>query len=371
MPERRWSVPADFGPVAVVGGGSGIGRALAVRLSTVGVDTYVLGRRADALAETVALAPPDGGRLEAIACDGRDPEDVERAFSAIESASGPARGLAQCAIEMNYVPARDLTFETFRAAVAATLDLTFNVVHRWSSALLGSRRGGSAVLLTSCMAANGTPGIAHSSAGKSGMESFAKSVAREWAADGLRVNVVGPGFFPTPKSAEFWERPASRPVRDLVAMGRLGRLEEVVEPIVFLLSGAASYVTGQVLSVDGGFSLTPYGHWHYREMEIFVEHLGLTPLQAISCGTRNGAVALGQEGEPGTIEPERRADVLVIAGDPTRDVAALGDKRRFRHLYVRGRAVDLDRPWPERTPLPGERVSAWSAVPLTWELVHP
>jgi imidazolonepropionase-like amidohydrolase len=57
---------------------------------------------------------------------------------------------------------------------------------------------------------------------------------------------------------------------------------------------------------ESGFSLTPYGHWHYREMEIFVEHLGLTPLQAITCGTRNGAIALGQVGEVGTLEAGRR-----------------------------------------------------------------
>jgi imidazolonepropionase-like amidohydrolase len=122
---------------------------------------------------------------------------------------------------------------------------------------------------------------------------------------------------------------------------------------------------------ESGFSLTPYGHWHFREMEIFVDHLGLTPLQAISCCTRDGAIGVGQVGEVGIIKAGLRADVLVLDGDPSRDVSILGDKRRFRHLWCRGREVDLTRPWPERTPLGGERVNAWSTAPLTWDVVNP
>ncbi len=120
---------------------------------------------------------------------------------------------------------------------------------------------------------------------------------------------------------------------------------------------------------ESGFSITPYGHWHAREMEVFVEHLGLTPLQAITCCTSTNAIALGEQGEVGTIEPGRRADILVLEGDPSLDVSILGDKSRFRHLLCRGRQVDLT-PVPERTPLPSEKAAAWSAVSLTWELAH-
>jgi len=121
---------------------------------------------------------------------------------------------------------------------------------------------------------------------------------------------------------------------------------------------------------ESGFSITPYGHWHHREMEVFVEQLGMTPLQAIMCCTKNGAIAMGEVGEVGTIEPGLRADVLVLDGDPLADIGVLGDHSRFRHLLLRGMPVDLSRPWPERRPVPGERVVSWSAVPLTWDLVH-
>ena len=122
---------------------------------------------------------------------------------------------------------------------------------------------------------------------------------------------------------------------------------------------------------ESGFSLTPYGHWHARELEVLVDALGLTPLEAISCATRNGAIALRRPLDSiGVIAPEAAADVLVVDGDPATDVTVLGDRRRLRHVFSRGRPVDLDRPWPERAPLPGEKVGLWSARPLTWDLVH-
>jgi imidazolonepropionase-like amidohydrolase len=121
---------------------------------------------------------------------------------------------------------------------------------------------------------------------------------------------------------------------------------------------------------ESGFSITPYGSWHAREMEVFVEHLGLSPLEAITCATSTNAGALGQAGETGVLRAGARADVLVVDGDPTSDITILGDKRRFRHLLCRGAEVDLT-PLPERRRLAGEQVSAWSAIPLTWDLVNP
>ncbi|HBX76899.1 MAG TPA: hypothetical protein DEG43_04575 [Acidimicrobiaceae bacterium] len=122
---------------------------------------------------------------------------------------------------------------------------------------------------------------------------------------------------------------------------------------------------------ESGFALTPYGHWHAREMELFVSELGLSPLEAIACGTRNGAAALRLEGEVGTIQEGQLADLIVIDGDPSADVSILGDRSRLRHVIARGRQVNLDRPWPERAPLAGERVGNWSQIPLTWEMAHP
>lgn len=123
---------------------------------------------------------------------------------------------------------------------------------------------------------------------------------------------------------------------------------------------------------ESGFSLTPYGHWHAREAELFVHHLGLSPLEAISCATRNGALALRMpEGSVGVVAEGAVADLLALDGDPSTDIAVLGDRRRLRHVISRGRPVDLERPWPQRSPLRGERPGMWSTEPLTSERSDP
>lgn len=122
---------------------------------------------------------------------------------------------------------------------------------------------------------------------------------------------------------------------------------------------------------ESGFVLTPYGHWHAREMELLVEHLGLSPLEAIRCGTANGAIAMRLEGRLGRVATGYLADLLVVDGDPSLDVSILGDRRNLREVISRGRRVDLDRPWPQRRPIAGERVGNWATQTLTWDLVNP
>ncbi len=116
---------------------------------------------------------------------------------------------------------------------------------------------------------------------------------------------------------------------------------------------------------ESGFALTPYGHWHGREMEVLVDALGLSPLEAITCATRNNAIAMRAEGELGTVEAGCRADVIVVDGDPLADIRVLNDRTRLTAVISRGRAVDLDRPWPEWTPVRGWKVGAWAERSLT------
>lgn len=118
---------------------------------------------------------------------------------------------------------------------------------------------------------------------------------------------------------------------------------------------------------ESGFALTPYGHWHAREMEVFVEELGLTPVEAIACATRNGAIAMRMEDELGVVAEGYRADVLVVDADPSRDVTVLQDRRNLRAVICRGEPVDLGRPWPDRRRIPGEKVGNWAAEILTYD----
>jgi imidazolonepropionase-like amidohydrolase len=118
---------------------------------------------------------------------------------------------------------------------------------------------------------------------------------------------------------------------------------------------------------ESGFALTPYGHWHAREIEVFVNELGLSPVEAISCATRSGAIAMRMEGELGVVAEGARADVLVVDGDPAVDVTVLQDRSRLHAVISRGSLVDMDQPWPERRSIAGEKVGNWAAEILTYE----
>jgi imidazolonepropionase-like amidohydrolase len=109
---------------------------------------------------------------------------------------------------------------------------------------------------------------------------------------------------------------------------------------------------------ESGFSITPYGDWHHRELEVFVRDLGLTPLQAIQCATQANAFALRLKGRVGEVRPGMLADLLVIDGDPSQDIAVLGDKERLKQVFLGGREVDLTPAPPRRDP-PGWRVSTY------------
>ena len=121
---------------------------------------------------------------------------------------------------------------------------------------------------------------------------------------------------------------------------------------------------------ESGFALTPYGHWHAREMEVFVAELGLTPLEAITCATRNNAFAMRLDGRLGVVAPGYLADVLVVDGDPSVDVRIMQDRSRLRAVISRGHPVDLTAPWPTRERIAGEKVANWAADTLTYDRAY-
>jgi imidazolonepropionase-like amidohydrolase len=121
---------------------------------------------------------------------------------------------------------------------------------------------------------------------------------------------------------------------------------------------------------ESGFSITPYGEWHYRELEVFVRDLGLTPLQAIKAATSDNAVALRLEGQTGAIEIGRLADIIVVDGDPVADVTVLGEIERIKQVYVGGVAQPTGPITPDRQDPPGWRVSHYGDRILNYGFVH-
>jgi imidazolonepropionase-like amidohydrolase len=119
---------------------------------------------------------------------------------------------------------------------------------------------------------------------------------------------------------------------------------------------------------ETGFAVTPVGEWHARELEMFVQYVGLSELDAITCGTRNGAFAMRMEGEVGTLQEGWLADLLVIDGDPLADIRILQRKDAISEVISRGRRIDLTTPIPERKVNPGEQVRFLASCPLTQSL---
>lgn len=119
---------------------------------------------------------------------------------------------------------------------------------------------------------------------------------------------------------------------------------------------------------ESGFSVTPYGDWHYRELEVFVKYLGLTPLQAIQCATEYGALCLRMKDKVGTVQPGRLADLLVVKADPSRDVTVLGDRRNLHAVMLGGRFIDLGRQDLPRTNMPDWRCHDFGEI-LTQDIV--
>ena len=121
---------------------------------------------------------------------------------------------------------------------------------------------------------------------------------------------------------------------------------------------------------ESGFSVTPYGEWHYREMGIYVEHLGLSPLEAIACGTEAGAGIFGLEGKLGRIEPGYIADLVLVAGDLVQNLDLLGQKSNIKAVFKGGKKIDLSIPLPENWSIPGWRTGQFSGENLTYALAN-
>jgi imidazolonepropionase-like amidohydrolase len=110
---------------------------------------------------------------------------------------------------------------------------------------------------------------------------------------------------------------------------------------------------------ETGFSVTPYGDWHYKELEVFVDKLGLTPLEAITCGTKNASQAMRRD-DLGVIAEGNIADLIIISEDPSKDVSRLGNKDLIEKVFLNGKEVDLT-PAPKRINDPsGWRISSYS-----------
>jgi len=247
-------VKALAGRVAVVTGASrGIGRAVAMELAVQGAKVVVNFERNEAAAgTTVATITEVGGDALAMRFDVSDPEAVDAALKQVVSSAGGIHILvnnAGVAVNTLTLGAKDADF---RRALDVNLGGTFNCTRAALRSLMRAPGGGRIVNITSVLGEGGSAGQAPYVAAKAGIIGLTKSWAREYASRGLTVNAVSPGVIETDMTAA--EMPPSRreEVLKTIPLGRIGAPADVAHAVAFLAGPAASYITGQVVRVNGG-----------------------------------------------------------------------------------------------------------------------
>jgi citronellol/citronellal dehydrogenase len=237
--------------IVVTGGGSGIGRCTAHELAALGAHVVLIGRKLDKLYETAGEITVDGGRATFHACDIRDEEAVKDVVQAIVVAHGQIDGLVNNAGGQYITPVEQISAKGWDAVVATNLTGGFLMARECYLQSM-QQRGGAIVNIVADIWGS-MPGMAHSGAARAGMVSFTETAALEWARSGVRVNAVAPGYIASSGMDHYPPEAADmlREMRATVPAGRFGNEAETSAAIAFLLSPAASFISGSVLRVDG------------------------------------------------------------------------------------------------------------------------
>jgi NAD(P)-dependent dehydrogenase (short-subunit alcohol dehydrogenase family) len=259
------------GRVAIVtGGGSGMGRGMALEFARLGASVVVAGRRPEPLEETIALVEDGGGSAAAQPTDVREPEQVDALVAAAVARFGRVDVLVNNAAGNFVVKAEDLSPNGWRAVVSIVLDGGFLCTRAAGRRMIEQGEGGAIVSVLASYAWMGGPGTVHSAAAKAGLLAMTRTLAVEWTPYRIRVNTITPGPTDTEGAgAALWPTEEDRErVAATVPLGRLATVEEVAWWTTALCSRYADYVTGENLTLDGG---------HWLEQEGYLPALNSSP----------------------------------------------------------------------------------------------
>lgn len=237
--------------IVVTGGGSGIGRCTAHELASLGAHVVLVGRKLEKLQTVAEEIVVDGGYASFHAADIRDEAAVQALVTAIVITHGRIHGLVNNAGGQYISPLEKISAKGWQAVIDTNLTGGF-LVARECFVQSMQAHGGSVVNIVADMWGS-MPGMGHSGAARAGMVSFTETAALEWAKSGVRVNAVAPGYIASSGMDHYPPEagPMLREMRETVPLGRFGNEAETSAAIAFLLSPAASFISGSVLRVDG------------------------------------------------------------------------------------------------------------------------
>ena len=250
--------------VLVTGGGTGLGRAMAMRFASLGAKVTINGRREEPLTGTVKDIRDAGGTAEGIQCNIREAESVEACISEAENRQGAITKLVNNAAGNFLAPTEQLSPNGFDAVVKTNLYGSFYTTQACGRRWIERKTKGVVMSITTVYAEYGSAFLIPSAVSKAGISSLTKSLAAEWGYYGIRLNAIAPGPFPTEGA---WSRLMASPefgkkMVDLIPLRRVGEHSELCDLAVFLLSDLSSYLTGEVITLDGGASLTSTGQFN-------------------------------------------------------------------------------------------------------------
>ena len=250
--------------ILVTGGGTGLGKGMAERFLSLGAEVHICGRRKSVCDETATeLMDQYGGRVVSHGVDIRDAQAVDNMIEQIFS-EGPLTDLINNAAGNFISRTEDLTPKGFDAVANIVMHGTFYVTHAVGRRWIARKLPGNVVSITVTWVRNGSPYVVPSAMSKSAIHAMNMSLAMEWGRHGIRLNTIAPGEIPTEGMSKRI-KPGDEAGGQTIAMnpmGRIGKIEELQNLAVFLISGGCDWINGETIAMDGAQALAMGGNFY-------------------------------------------------------------------------------------------------------------